>query len=52
MVGAAITPMVGGFLFRHYSPMSVWHFNMVCVTTQVMIEITDVPLALFYLGSQ
>jgi hypothetical protein len=29
MIGAAITPAVGGFLFRHYSPMSVWHFNLV-----------------------
>jgi hypothetical protein len=35
MIGGAITPMVGGFLFRHLRPMAVWHFNLVCVTIQV-----------------
>lgn len=36
MIGGALTPMIGGFLFRHFSPMSVWHFNFVCVAIQLL----------------
>jgi hypothetical protein len=35
MLGGAITPMVGGFLFHHASPMAVWKFNIVSVILQV-----------------
>ena len=35
MLGGAITPMVGGFLFHHVSPMAVWKFNIVSVILQV-----------------
>ena len=27
-IGAAVSPIIGGFLFQHVSPMALWHYNL------------------------
>jgi len=27
-IGAALSPIIGGFLFQHISSMALWHYNL------------------------
>ena len=32
----AVSPIIGGYLFRNWYPMAMWHFNLILVICQVI----------------